>query len=59
MRGPAKKWPRKIHDQKENMLLKGPHKEINKAELLGQTHVANKSTGKNTLKRPNCWARPM
>ena len=53
MRGPAKKWPRKIHDQKENLLLKGPRKEINKAELLGQTQVANKSIGKNTLKRPN------
>ena len=43
MRGPAKKWPRKIHDQKENMLLKGPHKEINKAELLGQAHVAREN----------------
>ena len=51
MRGPAKKWPRKIYDQKENPLLKGPCKEINKAELLGQTHVANKSTGKNYTKK--------
>ena len=51
MRGPAKKWPRKIHDQKENLLLKGPRKEINKAELLGQTHVANKSTGKKYIKK--------
>ena len=59
MGGPTKKWPKKIHDQKENLLLKGPRKEINKAELLGQTHIANKSTGKNTLKRLNCWARPM
>ena len=51
MRGTAKKWPRKIHDQKENMLLKGPHKEINKVELLGQTHGANKSTGKKYIKK--------
>ena len=50
MRGPAKKWPRKIHDQNENLLLKGPRKEINKAELLGQIHVANKSTGKKYIK---------
>ena len=41
----------KIHDQKENMMLKGPHKEINKAELLGQTHVANKSTRKKYIKK--------
>ena len=38
----------KIHDQKENQ---GPRKEINKAELLGQTHVANKSTGKKYIKK--------
>ena len=41
----------KIHDQKENLLLKGPCKEINKAELLGQTQVANKSTGKKYIKK--------
>ena len=33
------------------MLLKGPRKEINKAELLGQTHVANKITEKKYIKK--------
>ena len=45
---PSKEMAQKIHDQKENQ---GPRKEINKAELLGQSQVANKSTGKKYINK--------
>ena len=33
---------------------------IKNAKLLGQAHVARQNSQKKyTVKRPNCWAKPM